>query len=155
MVLEFRDMLPAAIYLVFVCIACRDFGGRLLVWFGLVSVFLHVTLLCIRFRTPGVCGLALDYLIAVARCGQGNNISLDNPVLSDPSELSSSVRESLRCSSQPQTAYIIKNEARRSAKRSAGKVVLKSAVCCEVYTCGEDDLVRKAGRIRRCACGAP
>ncbi len=60
MVLECRGMQPAAISSSFVCIACGDLTGRLLVWFGLVSVFLHVAFFCIRFRTPGVCGPALD-----------------------------------------------------------------------------------------------
>ncbi len=47
-------------YLIFVCIACGDFVGRLLDWSGLDWFLLHVTFSCIRFRTPGVCGLALD-----------------------------------------------------------------------------------------------
>ncbi len=43
-------------------------------WFGFVFIFLHVTFFCIRFRTPGVCGLALDQHLLLW-LDVGNNIS--------------------------------------------------------------------------------
>lgn len=61
------------------CLSRRSSVG--LIWFGLVSVFLHVTSFCIQFRTPGVCGPPLHGLLLWPDVG--NNISLSRPMVAN------------------------------------------------------------------------